>query len=141
VRKRSNLDFACENFRAESPSPCFQYIYSISYDSQKYPAKNLLEKKEAKSWKCKTAGELTAQVILQLEKPVIVTGIDIGNECSAFIQVMVGRKRGEIPPKDDDYQVIYQYRHSICFSLRSVIIFFRLFCSPHRLWYPQNAAA
>jgi hypothetical protein len=139
--KLSNLDFARENFRAESAVSLFLIYSSISCDSQKYPAKNLLEKKEAKSWKCRTAGELTAQVILQLEKPVIITGIDIGNECSAFVQVMVGRKRGESPPKDDDYQVIYQYRHSICFSLRSVIIFFRLFCSPHRLWSPQNAEA
>ena len=44
-----------------------------------------------RSWKCKNAGEKQACVVLQLEKEVILTSVDIGNENSAFIEVLVGR--------------------------------------------------
>jgi DNA-repair protein XRCC1 len=46
---------------------------------------------EHRSWKCKNAGEKQACVVLQLEKEAILTSLDIGNENSAFIEVLVGR--------------------------------------------------
>jgi DNA-repair protein XRCC1 len=44
-----------------------------------------------RTWKCKHAGEEQACVVLQLEKESILTSLDIGNENSAFIEVLVGR--------------------------------------------------
>jgi DNA-repair protein XRCC1 len=36
-------------------------------------------------------GENQASVVLQLEKEAVLTSIDVGNENSAFIEVLVGR--------------------------------------------------
>jgi DNA-repair protein XRCC1 len=44
-----------------------------------------------KTWKCKNAGEKQASVILQLEREAVLTSIDVGNENSAFVEVLVGR--------------------------------------------------
>lgn len=50
-----------------------------------------LTSSEHRSWKCKNAGEKQACVVLQLEKEAVLTSLDIGNENSAFIEVLVGR--------------------------------------------------
>jgi DNA-repair protein XRCC1 len=55
-----------------------------------------------KTWKCKNAGEKQATVVLQLEKEAILTSIDVGNENSAFIEVLVGRSS----TPDSDFEVL-----------------------------------
>lgn len=64
------------------------------YYFQKYPASNLIlttgEKKAP--WKCRDQGEKKAYVILELSEPTLINGIDIGNEHSCFIEVLVARK-------------------------------------------------
>lgn len=66
------------------------YTNISDYLSQAHPANNLLLDTN-KKWKCQTNGESLAYVILQLEKTTEITGIDIGNEHSAFIEVLVGK--------------------------------------------------
>lgn len=57
---------------------------------QNYPASNLLNN-SIKKWKSEESGLGTVYVVLQLENPTKITGIDIGNENSVFIEVSVGR--------------------------------------------------
>lgn len=45
-----------------------------------------------KNWKGEENGLDSVHVILELEKPTQINGIDIGNENSAFIEVFVGKK-------------------------------------------------
>lgn len=47
-----------------------------------------------KKWKC-TPGEKQASVVLQLEKSTNISSIDIGNDGSAFVEVLVGRSSHE----------------------------------------------
>lgn len=51
---------------------------------------NLLKSDTNKKWKCKS-GEKQASVILQLKQETVIEGIDIGNENSAFVEVLVGK--------------------------------------------------
>lgn len=54
-------------------------------------ANNLLNNDPSKKWKCQSSGETQASVVLQLEKPCIISHIDIGNEHSAYVEVLVNR--------------------------------------------------
>lgn len=42
-------------------------------------------------WKTRQVGESQAYVVLELQQPEKILGIDIGNEHSAFIGVSVGK--------------------------------------------------
>lgn len=55
----------------------------------------------AKKWKCKETGERSATIVLQLEKASVISAIDIGNENSAYIEVLVSRSG-----TTDDYKVL-----------------------------------
>ncbi|XP_050068947.1 DNA repair protein XRCC1 [Anopheles maculipalpis] len=72
------------------PSVNLKSIESFSSEDPNYPASNLL-KPGNKKWKCRTAGEQQAFVVIRLEEPTQITGIDIGNEHSALIEVLVAR--------------------------------------------------
>uniref|UniRef100_A0A182NRH0 BRCT domain-containing protein n=1 Tax=Anopheles dirus TaxID=7168 RepID=A0A182NRH0_9DIPT len=72
------------------PSVNVKCIESFSSEDPNYPASNLL-KPGNKKWKCREPGERQAFVVLKLEEPIQIGGIDIGNEHSALIEVMVAR--------------------------------------------------
>lgn len=63
----------------------------VLFSFQVHVANNLLNNDPAKKWKCQTSGEKQASVVLQLEKPCIISHIDIGNENSAYVEVLVNR--------------------------------------------------
>lgn len=63
----------------------------------------MLEPDPAKKWKCKNPGEKQAFVILQLEKASMISGIDIGNENSTYVEVLVARSDGS---RDSDFKVL-----------------------------------
>lgn len=67
---------------------------------QANPADNLLKPDNKRKWKCKS-GEKQASVILQLKESVIIEAIDVGNEHSAFVEVLVGRSSSH----NEDYKV------------------------------------
>lgn len=50
-----------------------------------------------KKWKCSAAGEKSCFVVLKLDQPRIISGIDIGNERSGFIEVLVGNSKQDPP--------------------------------------------
>ncbi|KAJ6634702.1 DNA repair protein XRCC1, partial [Pseudolycoriella hygida] len=58
-----------------------------------FPASNLLSSTPTvgKKWKCELPGEPSVEVVLLLEKPSTITAIDIGNEHSAFVEVLVSK--------------------------------------------------
>uniref|UniRef100_A0A0P6IV92 Putative dna repair protein n=1 Tax=Aedes aegypti TaxID=7159 RepID=A0A0P6IV92_AEDAE len=72
------------------PNVVFKSVESFSSEDPNFPASNLLAK-EVRKWKCRDAGEKNAFIILRLEKPMTINGIDVGNEHSAFVEVLVAR--------------------------------------------------
>ena len=69
------------------------YILILSFNKfQAYPADNLLKPDIGKSWKCaKNNSEKQASVIIKFDKLSTIRSIDIGNEGSAFVEVLVSR--------------------------------------------------
>uniref|UniRef100_A0A1Q3F068 Putative dna repair protein n=1 Tax=Culex tarsalis TaxID=7177 RepID=A0A1Q3F068_CULTA len=72
------------------PTVTIASIESFSSEDPNFPAANLLAK-ETRKWKCRDAGEKSAFVVFRLDGPASISGIDIGNEHSAFVEVLVGR--------------------------------------------------
>lgn len=70
----------------------------LNFEFQNFPAKNLIETKITKKWKCEKAGEKSVFVILKLDKPYKLTQIDIGNEFTGVIEILVGNSQ-LVPPK------------------------------------------
>ncbi|XP_077482947.1 DNA repair protein XRCC1 isoform X2 [Amblyomma americanum] len=68
-----------------------QHVVSFSSEDKVHKAENLLKPETYRKWKCASPGEKQASVILQLEKASVISAIDIGNESSAFIEVLVAR--------------------------------------------------
>lgn len=70
---------------------------------QQFPASNIKSNNSTTNkWKCKEAGEKSAFIVIQLDRPQKISGIDIGNENSAFIEVLV-KKNGST---NDEFQQI-----------------------------------
>lgn len=83
------------------PAINLQHVVSVSSEDKNFPAENLIKGDSFKKWKC-VAGEKNATVTLQFEKATEINQIDIGNEGSAFVEVLVGKSSAS----DDSYQVI-----------------------------------
>ncbi|KAJ8926425.1 hypothetical protein NQ314_021213 [Rhamnusium bicolor] len=73
------------------PKINIDHVISFSSEDPIHIASNILSNDTSKKWKCRTPGEKTAVVFLQLEKASVITGVDIGNEHSAYIEVLVSR--------------------------------------------------
>lgn len=67
----------------------FRYIIAMLF--KVHLAENLIKSQPGKKWKTKNAGEKSAYVILEMSECHQITGIDIGNEHSAFVEVLVGK--------------------------------------------------
>ncbi|XP_049795670.1 DNA repair protein XRCC1-like [Schistocerca nitens] len=80
----------------------FDRVVSCSSEDPNHPAKNLLRTETYKKWKCKNAGEDQISVVLQLEKSSLISSVDIGNEHSAFVEVLVARSSGDA----EDFKVL-----------------------------------
>ncbi|CAG7831823.1 unnamed protein product [Allacma fusca] len=74
------------------------HVVSFSSEDPNNPASNLLKGETFRKWKCKEPGEKLAYVIMKLEKAETISSLDIGNEHSAFVEVLVGRS-GQVPQK------------------------------------------
>ncbi|XP_061389970.1 DNA repair protein XRCC1-like [Musca vetustissima] len=73
------------------PFAKFSRIREVSSEDDQHSAENLIRPSQGKKWKTKSVGEKSAYVILELDEAQKITGIDIGNEHSAFIEVLVGK--------------------------------------------------
>lgn len=64
-------------------------IHSFSSEDPNFPAKNLAQSYVTKRWKCEKPGEKSAYVVLKLDQPYKISSIDIGNEFSGVVQILV----------------------------------------------------
>ncbi|XP_063055323.1 DNA repair protein XRCC1 isoform X2 [Engraulis encrasicolus] len=85
------------------PEIKLKHVVSCSTEDSTHKADNLLTSETYRKWKAARAGEKQTTVILQLEKQEQIHSIDIGNEGSAFIEVLVGRSTSV---KDTDFEVL-----------------------------------
>ncbi|XP_057690960.1 DNA repair protein XRCC1 [Corythoichthys intestinalis] len=80
-----------------------QHVVSCSTEDNTHKADNLLSADTYRKWKAARPGEKQTSVILQFEKEEQVHSIDIGNEGSAFVEVLVGNSSSV---RDQDYEVL-----------------------------------
>ncbi|XP_072035262.1 DNA repair protein XRCC1-like isoform X1 [Amphiura filiformis] len=85
------------------PEIKLQHVVSCSSEDLTHKADNLLTGETYRKWRGSTAGERQTSVILQFEKASLIHSIDVGNEGSAFIEILVGLSSAG---SADDYQVI-----------------------------------
>lgn len=79
-----------------------KHVVSCSSEDTLHKADNLLKADSYKKWTCSTEGEKQASVILQLEKSSKIHSIDVGNESSAFVEILGGHSSSDT----DNFQVI-----------------------------------
>ncbi|XP_076366956.1 DNA repair protein XRCC1 isoform X2 [Tachypleus tridentatus] len=71
-----------------------KHIVSFSSEDKVHKAENLIKPETYRKWKCASPGENQASVVVQFEKASEIYSIDIGNEGSAFIEILVRRSSG-----------------------------------------------
>lgn len=85
------------------PEIKLKHVVSCSTEDNTHKAENLLSSDTYRKWKAARPGEKQTSVILQFEKEDQIHSIDIGNEGSAFIEVLVGNSSAV---RDQDYEVL-----------------------------------
>jgi len=75
-------------------------VVSFTSEDKVYKAENLLSPEGSKKWRAGRAGTAQEVVVLALEKPMRLSGVDIGNFGSALVEIQVGR-REELLASDD----------------------------------------
>ncbi|XP_056142298.1 DNA repair protein XRCC1 [Lampris incognitus] len=85
------------------PEITLKHVVSCSSEDSTHKADNLLSSDTYRKWKAARPGEKQTSVILQFEKEEQVHSIDIGNEGSAFVEVLVGNSSAA---RDQDYEVL-----------------------------------
>ncbi|XP_014671099.1 PREDICTED: DNA repair protein XRCC1-like isoform X2 [Priapulus caudatus] len=84
------------------PQIKLQHVITCSSQDKNQCADNLLKGDSYKKWKGAGPGEKQIAAVFQFEKSSKVYSIDIGNEGSAFVEVLVGCSSNT----EDDYKVI-----------------------------------
>ncbi|KAK3084243.1 hypothetical protein FSP39_010617 [Pinctada imbricata] len=78
-----------------------QSVVTFSATDPKFPADNLLKPEGAYKWKGPQNSPKN-EVVLQLDKAYQIHSVDVGNEGSAFVEVLVGRSA----TPDKEYEVL-----------------------------------
>ncbi|XP_031554129.1 DNA repair protein XRCC1-like [Actinia tenebrosa] len=68
-----------------------KHVVSFSSEDTSHPTSNLLKPENYRKWRCAEPGGKQAVVVLEFEKATKIHSIDIGNNGSALIEVLVGR--------------------------------------------------
>ncbi|GJQ65292.1 hypothetical protein Trydic_g7412 [Trypoxylus dichotomus] len=76
-------------------------VISFSSEDSVHLANNILSNDPSKKWKCKAVGEKAANLVLQLDEAAVISSIDIGNEHSAYVEVLVSRSGS-----NEDFKVL-----------------------------------
>lgn len=87
----------------EMPHIKLKHIVSASSEDPAHPADNLLRLETYRKWQCADHTEKQVSVVIELEKASKIHSIDIGNNGSAFVEVLVGRSSSG---SSHDYQVL-----------------------------------
>ncbi|XP_043192876.1 DNA repair protein XRCC1-like isoform X1 [Amphibalanus amphitrite] len=77
-------------------------VMAFSSEDPGFPANNLLCTESYKKWKSKSAGEKEVSVLLKFEKSSEIDAVHIGNEGSAFVEILVGKLGEDVR----DFQVL-----------------------------------
>nr|KAF6286585.1 X-ray repair cross complementing 1 [Myotis myotis] len=85
------------------PEIRLRHVVSCSSQDSTHCADNLLKADTYRKWRAARAGEKTISVVLQLEKEEQIHSVDIGNDGSAFVEVLVGSSAGGAG--EQDYEV------------------------------------
>ncbi|KAG8433800.1 hypothetical protein GDO86_012245 [Hymenochirus boettgeri] len=85
------------------PEIKLKHVVSCSSADTTHTAENLLKPDTYRKWKAGRPGEKNISVILQFEKEEQIHSIDIGNEGSAFVEVLVGHSTSV---SEQEYEVI-----------------------------------
>uniref|UniRef100_A0A9J7ZVC8 DNA repair protein XRCC1 n=1 Tax=Cyprinus carpio carpio TaxID=630221 RepID=A0A9J7ZVC8_CYPCA len=85
------------------PEIKLKHVVSCSSEDNTHRAESLLSSDTNRKWKAARPAEKHVSVILQLEKEEQIHSIDIGNEGSAFIEVLVGHSTSV---KDQNFEVL-----------------------------------
>lgn len=101
------------------PEMKIERIVSVSSEDKKYPASNLLGPPGSGRWKSGSPGEKNVTVILQFTEPSKISSVHVGNEGSAFVEVLVGKASAS---SDQDWKVSttillarLSFRFQVCF--------------------------
>ncbi|XP_072463946.1 DNA repair protein XRCC1 isoform X2 [Notamacropus eugenii] len=86
------------------PEIRLRHVVSCSSQDPTHSADNLLRADTYRKWRSAKAGEKQISVILQLEKEEQIHSLDIGNEGSAFVEVLAGSSAGTAG--EQDYEVL-----------------------------------
>ncbi|GBM56937.1 DNA repair protein XRCC1 [Araneus ventricosus] len=84
------------------PEIKIKHVVSFSSEDKIHKAENIVKAETYRKWKCATPGEKSPSIVLQFEKATQIHSIDIGNESSAFVEVLVGRSSDTV----NNYQVL-----------------------------------
>ncbi|XP_006901131.1 PREDICTED: DNA repair protein XRCC1 [Elephantulus edwardii] len=79
-------------------------VVSCSSQDSTHCAENLLKADTYRKWRAAKAGEKTISVVLQLEKEQQIHSVDVGNDGSAFVEVLVGSSASG--GGEQDYEVL-----------------------------------
>ncbi|XP_061453139.1 DNA repair protein XRCC1 [Rhineura floridana] len=85
------------------PEIVIRHVVSASSSDTTHCAENLLKADTYRKWKAAQAGEKHISVILQFEKEEQIHSIDIGNEGSAFVEVLAGSSASS---SEQNYEVL-----------------------------------
>lgn len=80
-----------------------KFVVSCSSEDSTHKAENLLVADSYRKWRCAHVGEKQISAILQFEKAESIHSIDIGNEGSAFVEVLVGNSTSAC---EQDFEVM-----------------------------------
>ncbi|XP_044524452.1 DNA repair protein XRCC1 [Gracilinanus agilis] len=86
------------------PEIRLRHVVSCSSQDPTHSADNLLKADTYRKWRSAKAGEKQISVILQLEKEEQIHSIDVGNEGSAFVEVLAGSSAAG--SGEQDYEVL-----------------------------------
>ncbi|XP_036087584.1 DNA repair protein XRCC1 isoform X2 [Rousettus aegyptiacus] len=86
------------------PEIRLRHVVSCSSQDSTHCAENLLKADTYRKWRAAKAGEKTISVVLQLEKEEQIHKVEIGNDGSAFVEVLVGSSAGGAG--EQDYEVL-----------------------------------
>ncbi|XP_042523842.1 DNA repair protein XRCC1 isoform X2 [Dipodomys spectabilis] len=86
------------------PEIRLRHVVSCSSQDSTHCAENLLKADTYRKWRAAKAGEKTISVVLQLEKEEQIHSLDIGNDGSAFVEVLVGSSAAGT--SEQDYEVL-----------------------------------
>ncbi|XP_058531121.1 DNA repair protein XRCC1 isoform X2 [Ochotona princeps] len=88
----------------DMPEIRLRHVVSCSSQDSTHCAENLLKADTYRKWRAAKAGEKTISVVLQFEKEEQIHSVDIGNDGSAFVEVLVGSSAAGTG--EQDYEVL-----------------------------------